>query len=610
MLLKRGDIEKVVTLMNKYTYSKKKTIHLNLIIREYIDTVLSEWDEEKKSYKYARAIFANFIKLNDREISKLAQKKLDYVELENSCDIAVQNAQKDYDDKNYIDAMVTLNDIDKSYSQYIFAEDLYDECKNLLLEEVDRPITISDYEMSIKLLDVYIGKVDDKDFVNLKKHLECKLIRYKDIYNILINATDLFERESYKESFKILFDGEEKYPDNKKIKYALSAYQYSYMLDISSQVVYLAEEDEYDRVVEVLEKAIDVYDCEIFRELLHEANMKNSFLYTAKNKLSDAGNYVFRSAKKIVLGDFAEDEQETLLSLGGSVAASVVDLDAPLDVRDLAYDITHWGEGDFFAARFALDAIGILPVIGALKYIKHLDTVADTAKNGEKIADGTDAIRDAVKVANIAEKVIDSGKTINNISDITNVTEDVKKKAEAVSDLTDDYFNYAKKADKVDGTEKAFVKFLDDKCIKFREGNKLLPENSFSVNGYDYVTDNSGRIISAEGKLKMYDPDYHRNMEKVRDFEGQDYRKNDESGHLIGHQFGGSDKLENLVPMDRDLNRRDYKKLEIELAKAVQEGSDVRLKVEPVYKGTANRATEFKVSYSIDGNKNIIVFEN
>ncbi|MDO4556556.1 MAG: DNA/RNA non-specific endonuclease, partial [Lachnospiraceae bacterium] len=460
---------------------------------------------------------------------------------------------------------------------------------------------------NIKLLEAYIEKVNEKDFVDLKESLESELNSYKEIYKILNNATNLFEQKSYKESFKTLLDGEEKYPDNKKLEYALSAYQYSYMLDIASQVVSLAEKEDYDSVVKVLEAAIGVYDCEAFRELMHEAKMKTSLLYATKSKLSDAGSYVFKSAKKMVLGDFSEDEQETLLSLGGSVAASIASVDTPLDVRDFAYDMTHWGEGDYFAARLALDAIGILPVIGALKYIEHLDTVKDIAKTGEKVVDAADAAHD---VAKVAEGIIDSGKTIENISDTVDVTVDVKKKTEVVADLTDDCSDYEKKANQVEDTSKAVAKSLDDNGVKFRNGNKLLPDNEFNVNGYKYTTDSNGRLASAEGKLKMCDSSYTRNMEEVRTYEGQDYHKGDHKAHLIGHQFGGSDKLGNLVPMDSKLNQGDYAKLERELAEAVKNGSDVRLKVEPVYKGISNRPAEFKMSYSIDGDKNITVFKN
>lgn len=152
--------------------------------------------------------------------------------------------------------------------------------------------------------------------------------------------------------------------------------------------------------------------------------------------------------------------------------------------------------------------------------------------------------------------------------------------------------------------------YFDDSGKLFREGEHLLPNTQYEINGYKYETDSKGRIISAEGKLKIAEDDYNRNMEKVKEYEGQEYKEQDERGHLIGHQFGGSDRLENLVPMDAKLNHGDFVKLEKTLADAVKENSDVRLKVEPVYENDSTRPSEFKVSYSIDGDRQTTVFRN
>ncbi len=149
---------------------------------------------------------------------------------------------------------------------------------------------------------------------------------------------------------------------------------------------------------------------------------------------------------------------------------------------------------------------------------------------------------------------------------------------------------------------------LDDNGKLYREGDHLLPNTSFEMNGYNYKTDDMGRVISAEGKLRLSDDP--RNMERVRNKEGQEYRAQDEQGHLIAHRFGGSDRLENLVPMDSLLNNKGYKKLENKLADALKDNADVRLKVEPVYEKDSTRPSEFKVSYSIDGDRETTVFRN
>ena len=150
----------------------------------------------------------------------------------------------------------------------------------------------------------------------------------------------------------------------------------------------------------------------------------------------------------------------------------------------------------------------------------------------------------------------------------------------------------------------------DDKGVKYRIGDNLLPDAKFEINGYNYKTDEKGRVISASGKLRIKENNYVRNMEDVQKMEGQEYKTSDERGHLIAHQFGGSDRLENLVPMSDKLNHGDYGKLEKDLRKSLDAGADVVLKVKPIYEADSSRPSAFKVSYIINGDRDMTVFRN
>lgn len=152
--------------------------------------------------------------------------------------------------------------------------------------------------------------------------------------------------------------------------------------------------------------------------------------------------------------------------------------------------------------------------------------------------------------------------------------------------------------------------YYDDNGNLYRVDNKLTPSTKYEVNGYKYETDDQGRIISASGKLRLRDANYNRKMEKVQDYEGQDYQEGDDRGHLIGHQFGGSDRLENLVPQDAKINQNDFRNFECELAKQVKEGKDVEVLIEPIYEGDSNRPVAIVVTYSIDGEENVRIFPN
>lgn len=153
--------------------------------------------------------------------------------------------------------------------------------------------------------------------------------------------------------------------------------------------------------------------------------------------------------------------------------------------------------------------------------------------------------------------------------------------------------------------------YYDDNGEKYREGNSLEPNTTFEKNGYTYQTDEAGRVISAEGKLQVKDHKGRNEMPDTRDVVAHGKMADgDDRGHLIADRFNGSGELENLVPMEGKLNKGDYAKLEDTLAEAVKDGADVRMKVEPVYSGDSNRPDEFRVSYTIDGDKEVVVFKN
>ncbi len=153
--------------------------------------------------------------------------------------------------------------------------------------------------------------------------------------------------------------------------------------------------------------------------------------------------------------------------------------------------------------------------------------------------------------------------------------------------------------------------YYDDNGKLYRVGNELKPNSEYEINGYKYMTDEKGRIISAEGKLHLKDHDGRLPIrDSIEDIGKGDEQAGDDRGHLIGDQFDGSNGLENMVPQDADINRNDFKNLENELAKQVKEGKDVHVKVEPVYDGDSKRPSSIVVTYTIDGKESIRVFPN
>ena len=91
----------------------------------------------------------------------------------------------------------------------------------------------------------------------------------------------------------------------------------------------------------------------------------------------------------------------------------------------------------------------------------------------------------------------------------------------------------------------------------------------------------------------------------------EDRLKTDEGGHLIASIFEGSGKLDNLVPMDGNLNKGEWKKLENMWAKHLEKGRKVEVKIQPVYKESSQRPTMFRIDYKIEKKRWVRVeFEN
>lgn len=80
----------------------------------------------------------------------------------------------------------------------------------------------------------------------------------------------------------------------------------------------------------------------------------------------------------------------------------------------------------------------------------------------------------------------------------------------------------------------------------------------------------------------------------------------DEGGHLITSIFDGPGEKLNLVPMNANLNRGEWKKMKNTWAKALKEGKDVKVNIEPVYSGNGVRPVKFNVKYTSGNDKPII----
>jgi len=135
----------------------------------------------------------------------------------------------------------------------------------------------------------------------------------------------------------------------------------------------------------------------------------------------------------------------------------------------------------------------------------------------------------------------------------------------------------------------------------------LKPNTTYEKNGYIYKTDDLGRpeVISGDLKLKEGTRDI-----KLQGEIGKLGDEGDEGGHLIGTRFDGPADAFNLVPQDANLNRGEWKAMENEWAKALDNQKKVEVKIEVEYSDDGKHPEAFWVTQKIDGTSTLRFFEN
>ena len=178
------------------------------------------------------------------------------------------------------------------------------------------------------------------------------------------------------------------------------------------------------------------------------------------------------------------------------------------------------------------------------------------------------------------------------------------------SEDSEDLLTYEEKNAKVD---------YGDHYTKDEKHRKSLKPNITYVtpdpDNFEYKTDDKGRIVSVKGTLTNIDGakrnEYAQRTvgreDRIKSNNLNEDEKNiysgDDGGHLIGSRFGGSGNLDNLVPMDSNLNRGAWERMENEWSKAIKEGKKVEVDIKPIYEDDLLRPTSFSVIYKIEGKK-------
>ena len=226
-------------------------------------------------------------------------------------------------------------------------------------------------------------------------------------------------------------------------------------------------------------------------------------------------------------------------------------------------------------------------------------------------------------------KIVDEEETlikVNKINAIENKVESIGKEAKAIAKDTKANKNVNKNVEtnkkvspKQSTTETASpttnATSLADSPDIYRNGEQYKPgvgtrqlkENIiYESKGYYYQTDELGRIKAAQGDLRL-EAGKRNNRDQLK-AGGDDRLPGDEGGHLIAKIFGGSGELDNLVAMEKIVNRSDYRIMENQWKNALQEGKEVKVTIDIVYDGVNKRPMGFNVIYKVDDNPEVTKF--
>ena len=212
--------------------------------------------------------------------------------------------------------------------------------------------------------------------------------------------------------------------------------------------------------------------------------------------------YIEKSLNQFVLGHYTEDV--TLLGTGMQVGAGILNVDLPMDIRDISADIRNWEWSWEYAGQTVLDGIGLLPVVGTLKYTDEVGAlVKPVVKHGDEV-------------------VLAGEKTIKYADEAKEVIQQVEK-------------NTSKNVDKTIGVTQGAGK-ADLEVNSFDKTGKLKSNNKYKTGEFDYLyeTDDMGRISKFKTdnlQLTERESRLPHNSDTPEKLDG------DHAGHLAGDVF-------------------------------------------------------------------------
>ncbi len=476
-----GEYDKVVTAYNKYAAGDaEREKDCKDTIEKVIADIVMAWSDDEMAEEDAASALETLSAIDNRALSNSAKKNRNFIILESKSDRLYEEAEEAFREEAFLDALKYLVKIDKSYSQYECVEDFTNECVEILIAEVSYPTSIREYEECHAKVKEYLQVLEAPEFVQKDKQMTEEYSAFVTAAPVLEEAKEAFDNGDYSVAFETLEVAKAKDAENRIINDELDELHNTFIVGKVQEVSEAIKKEDDDKALEIIKAAIEIYDCEELRDVKKYVYEEKYPIYKFGNNIvakittlfsrwtsedfdviqarNDAGAYIVRSGKKMALGDYDESEV-TLLSVSGEVATSLIGVDMAMDVRDLSYDVTHWGEEDYFALRLATDAVALIPVVGAVKYLKYSKEAKAGVKTAKAVIGGTSVA--AKRTNKILNTSTDLGK---NSDESVAVAKVLFKRYTKINTINQCYVGKV-----YPGTD---VKFKMQK-VKYKDGRKL-----------------------------------------------------------------------------------------------------------------------------------------
>ena len=243
-----------------------------------------------------------------------------------------------------------------------------------------------------------------------------------------------------------------------------------------------------------------------------------------------------------------------------------------------------------------------------LSYIKNYGKQLDNLRPSKILSNSAEALSDGLRHADNVLSEAAQNFRLNMGLDPQLVTGTMSSGGGRLTNLADNISAFAKNLDgSVDDVMEAGSKASKDTAENiirdgshFDEFGNLKPNIRYQAGEFEYIyqTDDLGRLTNWDAEeLHLTE----RTKRLPHDFKSPGKLSGDQAGHMAGDRFGGSPRKDNVVSQLRKVNLSDYKKLENQWAKALEEGKDVSVSVKLNYVGDSLRPDSFEVFYKIDG---------